>query len=437
MLARKQPNRRHSSSIRRRAVNRRPRRQAPRRTRQLRGRRGTAAFPRMKLILVGFALAVLALAGFVTGALTGPSGATDVAMRIIYTAPTANDAAISIPAETKNQLENLGLNGQKIALTKIDSTGEVTDTVIDLTPRTGDSPKDEVLKVPERALPVVNDKITAIEQTINASPASSGDRALYAGLTKINFTSVPTVIISSGLDLASPDNYRDLNWTVKPEDVVDNVKKAGAQAALHGPVSFVIVPPSGAQAQLGQAQKDYRNSVWHALLTSAGATSVQFIEGLGTAPASTVPAPAVPIPALPDTPITPVKSPSDPKKVSCTLPAGYFIVNTPTLIDPQKTKNDLAPCVQAATAAHASFSLDGWTSYDGPVDAQGRPALDDPDRRALSNDRVNAIADLLITQLGVSPDAITSKTGHGNTDQPDPDPKSEKNRVVVITYTIK
>jgi hypothetical protein len=27
-------------------------------------------------------------------------------------------------------------------------------------------------------------------------------------------------------------------------------------------------------------------------------------------------------------------------------------------------------------------------------------------------------------------------TGHGNIDQPDPDPRSPDNRVVVITYTI-
>ena len=28
-------------------------------------------------------------------------------------------------------------------------------------------------------------------------------------------------------------------------------------------------------------------------------------------------------------------------------------------------------------------------------------------------------------------------TGHGNVDQPDPDPRSPANRVVIITYTIK
>lgn len=401
-----------------------------------RGSRARVAGPIWKKVaLAGISAAVLASAGLLAGTSMSDGGSTDAAMRIVYTAGTANDAVVSIPGATKTDLEGLGLNGQKVALTRVDSTGEVTDTIIDLTPRTGDSPRDEVLKIPERALPVIDAKIAAIEKTINSSPASTGDRALYAGLTKINFASVPTIIISSGLDLASPDNYRDLNWTVTPQDVVDNVKKAGAQAALHGPVSFVVVPTSGSQEQLGQAQKDYRNSVWSALLTSAGATSVNFIDGVGTAPASTVPAPTVPVPALPATPITPVKSPSDPKKVSCTLPAGYFVVNTPTLIDPEKTKTDLAPCLQAAKTANATFSLDGWTSYDGPLDAQGHPAFDDPDRRTLSNERVSTIADLMTSQLGISPNAITSRTGHGNMDQPDPDPKSERNRVVIITYT--
>lgn len=380
--------------------------------------------------------ACLGIAGFLTGALTGTSDSTDIGLRIVYTAPTANDAAVTIPADTKAALEDVGLAEQKILLTRVDSTGEVSDTLVDLTPRTGESAKDPVLKVRERAIPVIDGKITTIEKTINSSPATTGDRALYAGLTKINFTSIPTIIISSGLDLASPDNYRDLSWSVPPADVVDNVKKAGAQAALHGPVSFIVVQPAGAQAQLGQAQKDYRNALWDALLGSAGATSVKFIDSPISAPTSTVPAPTVPVPDLPGTPIPPVKSTSDPRKVSCTLPAGYFIVNTPTLLDPEKTKNDLSQCIHDAKAANATFSLDGWTSYDGPLNAQGKPAVDDPDRRTLSNERVQTVADLLISELGVPSGAITGRTGHGNMDQPDPDPASEKNRVVVITYTI-
>jgi hypothetical protein len=32
--------------------------------------------------------------------------------------------------------------------------------------------------------------------------------------------------------------------------------------------------------------------------------------------------------------------------------------------------------------------------------------------------------------------AITHQVGHGNVDQPNPDPRSAANRVVVITYTV-
>jgi hypothetical protein len=326
---------------------------------------------------------------------------------------------------------------QKVALTRVDSTGQTATSIIDLTPRTGDSPNDPVLKVEDRAIPVIEAKIATLETTINSSSATTGDRALYTGLTKIDFTSVPTTIISSGLDLASPDNFRDLNWSIPPQEVVANVKKADAQAALRGPVTFVVVPTTGAQAQLGQAQKEYRNTVWTALLTSAGATSVTFLDATGTATSSSTPAPTVPVPDMPGTPIPPLKSATDPKKVTCTLSASYFVVNTPILIDTGKTKADLTTCVKDALAAKATFALDGWTSYVGPLDAAGKPAIDSPENRALSDSRVNTIAALLTDEFGVPPASITNRAGHGNTDQPDPDPSSEKNRVVVITYTVK
>ena len=89
-----------------------------------------------------------------------------------------------------------------------------------------------------------------------------------------------------------------------PEEVVANVKKAGALPTLHGPVTFVLVPTAGPQPQLGQAQKNYLKSVWTSLLTAAGATSVRFIDATGTAASSGAPsAPTVPVPGLPVTPI--------------------------------------------------------------------------------------------------------------------------------------
>ena len=151
------------------------------------------------------------------------------------------------------------------------------------------------------------------------------------------------------------------------------VKKAGALPALHGPVTFVLVPTAGPQPQLGQAQKNYLKAVWTALLTAAGATSVTFIDASGRGQFRAPSAPTVAVPGLPATPIPPVHRGHN--KVTCTVPASYFVVDTPKLIDAAQTKQDLTPCINAALAAHATFALDGWTSYEGPLNASGKPAV--------------------------------------------------------------
>ncbi len=111
------------------------------------------------------------------------------------------------------------------------------------------------------------------------------------------FTDAPVTIISSGLDLANPDNFRTLNWSVSPTAVVANVKKTWDLPALHGPVTFVLVPTADAQQQLGQTQKDYIKATWTALLKASGATSVTFIDATGITASSAAPdAPTVPVP---------------------------------------------------------------------------------------------------------------------------------------------
>ena len=56
--------------------------------------------------------------------------------------------------------------------------------------------------------------------------------------------------------------------------------------------------------------------------------------------------------------------------------------------------------------------------------------------QTLSEQRVQTIASLLVNDLHVPQSAITHQVGHGNVDQPNPDPRSAANRVVVITYTV-
>jgi hypothetical protein len=367
----------------------------------------------------------------------GPAG--PVADQFVYTARTANDAPIALPAVVQAGLRQDGLAHQSIELTRVDYTGTVSTSDVDLTPRTGNSPQDPVLKVNGRALQAIDAKISGIEADVNDPSGTAGGRALYAGLTRTDFTGVPVTIISSGIDLADPDDFRSLQWKVPPGEVVADVKRAGDQPALHGPVTFVLVPVAGSQPQLGQAQKSYLKAVWTALLSSAGATSVTFIDATTTAATTmaTAAAPMVPPVSLPDLPTTPIPQVPGPKGVTCTVPQSYFVFDTADLIDAAKTIRDLTPCVTAALAAHATFALDGWTSYEGPLTAAGQPAFNDPANITLSQERVQAIANLLVNDLAVPASAITRTTGHGNLGQPNPDPRSAANRVVVITYTIK
>jgi hypothetical protein len=362
--------------------------------------------------------------------------AGSVAYQVVYTARTANDAAIVLPAAVQKDLLSTGLAHQSIELIRVGYTGDVSGSPIDMTPRTGNSPADPPLRVHDREVPAIDATISGIQADVNAGAAGTGgSRALFVGLDRITFADGPVIIISSGLDLANPDDFRTLDWSVPAAQLVADVKKADDLPAIHGPVTFVLVPPAGPQQQLGQAQVAYIKAVWTALLKAAGATSVSFVDATGTAAGPAAPsAPTVPVPALVDTPIPQVRVPGG---VTCTVPDSYFEFDKAELIDPAQTVKNLTSCIHAALAAHATFSLDGWTSYEGPLTAEGKPEFDYAYNRTLSDQRVTTIANLLVDELKVPPADITHLDGHGNEDQPDPgNPRSADNRVVVIRYTV-
>jgi hypothetical protein len=363
------------------------------------------------------------------------SGGAPAAAQVVYTERTANDAAITLPAAVQGQLYRIGQRDQSIQVTKIGFTGSTSPSDIDMTPRTGNSSTDPILRVGVGQ--ALDAKISTITATINSSPpGASGGRALFAGLTKIDFTGAPLTIISSGLDLANPDNFRVLNWSFPAQELVAEIRAGHDLPALHGPVTFVLVPTTGSQPQLGQAQKTYLKGVWTTLLKASGATSVTFIDAATAQAGSPAPsAPVVQVPSQLGTPIGQIRV--NPRQVTCTVPTSRFIVNTPELIDPAQTALDLTPCVQAALAVHASFALDGWTSYEGPLNADGKPAVNYPVNLQLSQERVRTLESLLVNDLAVPRSEITRTTGHGDFDQPYPDPSSPRNRVVVITYTVK
>jgi hypothetical protein len=393
-------------------------------------------------LVTGLAAAVIFLTGIgspphgdngATAAASGPAGVVD---QVVYTTRTANDAAITLPAGIRDDLVRAGKPHQSIELDRIGYSGDVATSVIDMTPRTGNSGQDPVIKVQGRAIPVIEAKVSGIQAAINSPGAAAGGRALYTGLTKTDFSGAPVIIISSGLDLSNPDDFRSLNWSVPPSAVVGQVEKFRDMPALRGPVTFVLVPTAGSQPQLGQAQKAYVEGVWSALLRAAGATSVTFIDADSATVGSAAPgAPTVPVPGAPPTPIPQV--PVGHGKVKCTVPDSLFTFKTPKLINAMQTEKDLAPCIRAALDAHATFALDGWTSYEGVLSADGRPAINEPFNIELSAKRVKAIESLLVHDLKVPVSQITHMAGHGNLDQPNPDPRSAANRVVVITYAIQ
>jgi hypothetical protein len=440
-VVRHQPTRRRGGGANRRRGGRRPY------GRGYGGLKRYVAAPLKTAILAAILVTVLAVAViFLTGrdslfhstgaadVATGPAGT--VADQIVYTARTDNDAAITLPSTIQAGLVKVGQAHQSVELDQVGASGNVMESVIDLTPRTGNSSQDPLLKVPGRAFAAIEAKVADIQAAVN-SPVAAGGRALYIGLTKTRFSGVPVVIVSSGLDLSNPDDFRTLNWSVPPADVVAQVKKFGDLPALRGPVTFLLVPTAGSQPQLGQAQLDYLETVWTALLKAAGATSVTFIYADSATAGTTAPsAPPVPLPSQPPTPtIKPVRVANN--EVACTVLDSFFVFNTPVLINPAQTETALAPCIKAALAVHATFALDGWASYEGTLfTADGQPAVNEPSNIKLSTERVKTIANLLTQDLGVSSSDITHMVGHGNIDQPNPDPRSAANRVVVITYTI-
>ncbi|WP_162276222.1 hypothetical protein [Rhodococcus opacus] len=391
---------------------------------------------RAGVLKVGAALLALALlvgAGILSRVLDDdPAGA--VAAQIVYTAPTANDSTVALPAVVEADLQRIGLGGGQVAVTRIDSTASVETSVLDLSPR--DAPDAPILKVHERAVEAIDAKLTTLEEDINSAPATSGNRALYVGLLKTNVIEEgPIYILSSGLDLTSPVDTRALAFDVPSSQVVDRVRAARELPALNGArITFVMIPSTGAQEQLRDPQRGYLEDLWTALLTAGGASSVTFVDATSSAAASTVAAPAVPLPPLPGTPIKPASHPEHPAETVCELAtATYFVGDTAELVNEETTKLDLKECV-AEVGATTAVSLDAWTAYYGPVDAGGAPATNLTENIALSDARNQAIADLLV-ELGIDRGRITRMTGHGNADQPYPnDPSSEKNRVCTVTF---
>ena len=132
------------------------------RRRGLYGRRAVGpqlSFSKSWITAIAVAVVVLAVADHLmvhrdiraAGAATGPAGA--VAGQFIYTARTANDAAITLPGVVKGR-PAAGRAGSPVDRAHpVGYTGTVSTSYIDMTHRTGNSSQDHVLKVAASSIP--------------------------------------------------------------------------------------------------------------------------------------------------------------------------------------------------------------------------------------------------------------------------------------------
>ena len=404
-----------------------------------RRRRGRSGADRSVVAAGLAAAAIIPVAVLVAGQARGYGQLDGIAEHVVYSAPTANDAVVALPPALRDRLTALARQHRSIAVTRIEGDGTSATRVVDLTPRAGSAPDGRVLVSPERAGLEIDRMLARLARAVN-TPATRPGHALLLGLTRTDLPPVPTDVVSSGLDLRAPDDFRVLAWRTDPDRVVDAAASSGVVPRFRSVVRFYRVPVAGDQPQLGNVEKSYRDRLWTALLTAAGATSVEMADAPATGTALDAPsAPVVPVlapPVTPGDPVRPVVQP-DGRTVECSLPGTYFRFGSALLADEAATVRALHGCVRAASAAGAQFRVDGWSSYEGPLTAVGAPAVDDLLNRALSRRRAGTIAALLTDRLDVPPAAVTAVVGHGNTDLPDPEhPRDATNRTVRVTFTL-
>jgi len=382
------------------------------------------------------AVGVLALGGIVTAGVLAPkvvSTSSTVVAAIIYQTSDDETTAYSMPAEVKHDLAQYAADGDSVLVVRIDGDCKVTTNTVDLTPRTSSG---EVLNVPSKIDAAIAQKIADLETDTNTPTPGTTSRCIYVGLLSARIPhNIPVYLFTNGIDLTAPVDFRDLAWQTTPEQLIKVVNDAKVVPDLKGTdVELVLAAPTGDQG-MRATETEYLHTIWSALLTNAGATSVSFVDGMPGDAASTDRTPVVPLPGLPTTPIAPVPDPKEPEVYSCTLDGAtaYFVVNTPRFIDAGAVKAALADCVSRISPG-STIDIESWVSYEGPLDANGNPTNPrDPADVELSSARSAATRDLMIS-MGVDPSMFTSVVGNAATNLPHPEaPRSPLNRVSIIT----
>ncbi|MFG1818398.1 OmpA family protein [Kribbella sp. NPDC049174] len=345
---------------------------------------------------------------------------------IVYTAPTANQAAIRIGGSAREMLERAGAGHQVVRVVRIEGNGAVSTSTVDMTPRIDGKPDGEPLKVAERAAAEIDRLIATMQSQLNQKSSAVGGEALFAGLSRARIdVSRPVFIFSSGLDTTDPVDFRKLAFDVAPSTLAGELRAAGELPALQGAmITFAVLGESGRQPVLRRPQVVYRETLWTTLLRASGAPTVRYEYPDGEPSTSTLPAPVVPIPPPPSTPV-PAKTTKVRGEKTCTLSAAtYFASDQAVLLDRRATLRALAPCA-ATIGTTGRVSVEGHTSS-----VAKRP--NNPVAIRLSTQRAQVVADLLV-QLKVARNRIDVR-GYGNAKQPFPDPSDPRNRCVVVRF---
>ena len=297
-----------------------------------------------------------------------------------------------MPSAVQADLTSAAQAHKSVELDQVSYTGNVSTSEVDMTPRTGDSSQTRSSRCPAASLRPSRRRSPPSRGDVDAPASGPGGRALYLGLTRTTFSTAPVIIVSSGLDLSNPDNFRSLQWSVPAAEIVAEVKSSDDLPALHGPVIFVLVPTAGGQPQLGQQQKNYIEGVWTALLKAAGATSVTFVDADSSRSRGQRAERARGPGAEPAGHQDPGAAPAN-GKFSCTVTDSFFSFEDRTWPIPRQIEQDLAPCVDGGPRRPRDLRARRVGLLRGPAQRRGPAARQRAlERQQLSVQRVETIA---------------------------------------------
>ena len=272
-------------------------------------------------------------------------------------------------------------------------------------------------------LAVGGDASQGLIDRVNAAAGAGTDRSVLAALNDLDSPAgSPVWVFSPLLDTRAPLDFNELAFDEPPGDVVKEVKKAKALPDLKGrEVSFVINPVAGEQVKLSDLQAGYLHAVWEGLAKAAGAKRVEFFDGTGTTAGQGV-GPVVQVPQPDD-----VSTDATTTEVVCTLPTpALFVINTPNLIDRDKTLQGLKKCLAKAPKTYRVV-VEGRTSGD-PSD-NGKATVE------LSKQRATVVA-VLLKELKVPAKAIYKVVGYGRSKPLVQPPTDSRNRAVVVRFEV-